>query len=800
MSLNDINNIAFILDGVKNGAYNLYLGAGATHGCINKHNQKFPLGDELKTILSKRYNKSARFLYQMATIIEPKDLNDTFQEVFALKNTSEAIKNLSNFVWKRIFTLNIDDAVENSYENNIYRKQKLISNNFKDTFYLESDLQKLQIIHLHGLIRKPSDGYVFNAKEYIENIKTNNTWLTVFSDLFSSESFIMSGLSLNEQDVNYYLSCRSSVTQKVGQYPSILIDPYPDDYTEKICEKHGFQLIQASFDDFIKYLSEEIKNVPTVYDLVNPTNKVFDNISEKEKIIFFNEFEFVEKNDNTTSQLSSFDLGFEPEMLDIFSEKDIHRSVTDKIINTIISKNKKTYGNLVLLSGKYLNGKSTTALRVLNYFLNKNYYIFRLKSLRGFNVENTINCLQELNGEGILYVDNIAEYIQQVNDILLKCPSIFVIGTERNYRIAHIKRVLEENINEFNCDSLSEDETERLIKKYLSLGKIQNRDVLNNKKLLINHTIGEQVCLILDSYEPIQNKISEYFALEPHQKDLDALLYVGICCYCYKLGINYYIIRSLLPNSYNLNKLFKTESPFKLEFNRDDKDYVLPRNKLYFAQLIEYYLKKDINLVRECYIKIVKKISSSVNRKTIMLRTPESKLLARMLDIDKNVRHFFQNNEQYFMESIKNMCEWNSRYWEQWALSLISTDIDRALSYAKTAVSLELHPYPLTTLSKILFAKMNSVEKNEKTDYCIEALTECLNAMTEEGEKNLQTIHPLLNIINGLNSYRYVFHDNNLLPNDLRHNIYAAIDTYEQELSLSRNEKESINTIKEYLL
>lgn len=798
--MNTIDNEALIIDGIKNGAYNLYLGAGATHSCINKFNENFPLGEGLKNKLALKYNKKARSLYQMATVISEEELNKTFQQEFALKELSNAIKDLPHYVWKRIFTLNIDDAIENAYEGNEKRKQDLLSLNYKDSFYLESNLQKLQIIHLHGIIRKPQEGYVFNAKEYIENIKTNNTWLTVFSDLFSTESFIMSGLSFDEQDVDYYLSSRSITTQKAGQYPSILVEPFPDDYTEKMCEKLGFQLIKATFDEFIDFIFNHLQNPPTVYDLINPTNKVFTDILEQDKIKFFNEFEFVENKGQKTSKLSPFDFGFEPEMLDIYSEKDVHREQTNKIINTIISKNKRTYGNLILLTGKYLNGKTTSALRILNYFLDKDYYVFRLKSLRGFSVENTIKCLQTLKTESILYVDNIAEYIHQVNEILLKCPSIVVIGTERDYRIEHIKRVLIEHVNEFNCDSVSNEETDALINKYLKLGRVQNQKILGNRIILSNHTIGEQVCLILDSYEPIQNKIVDYFGTEKHRQDLEALLYIAICYYCYKSGVNYYIIRSLLPNNYDFHKLFKIDTPFKLEFNRDDNDYILPRNKIYFLQLIEYYLKNNKTLVRDCYVKIVKKLSPSVNRKTIMLHTPESKLLGRMLDVDKNVKYFFHQNVQIFMESIKDMCEWNSRYWEQWALSLTTSDIDTAVAYAKTAVALELHPYPLTTLSKILFIKMNVVKEEEKTAYCIEALEKSLYAMKEEEKRNMQTVHPLLNIINGLSSYKHFFHSNTLLPEAMRRNVFAAIDTYEQEVSLSKSEKDSIHNIKDYLL
>ena len=405
-----------------------------------------------------------------------------------------------------------------------------------------------------------------------------------------------------------------------------------------------------------------------------------------------------------------------------------------------------------------------------------------------------------MNKDCLIYIDNLAEYIHQVNEIIMKCSSVVILGTEREYRIEHIKKILVDSVQVYNCDNVSPEETKMLVQKYLSLGHIRNTTLFQNNETLYKHTIGEQVCLILDSYDPIQKKIPDFFRTDEQKKDLEALLLIAICCFCYKIGVNYFLIGSILPKSYNFNTLFKRDFQFRLEFNQDDRDYVLPRNKLYFMQLIEYFLKTDREMVENCYIQIVKKISPFVNRKTIKMHTPESKLLARMLDVDKNVKHFFLDDIQTFMEEIKPMCEWNSRYWEQWALSLIKTDIDTAVSYAKTAVSLEYHPYPLTTLGKILFQKMNQSSLSEKSIYCTNALSECLCAMKEESKRRMESIHPVLTIITGLNLYMKNFPKNDALSSELCRKVYSALDTYEQEITLSKTEKTSLAKIKEYLL
>lgn len=523
-------NEELILDGIRRGAYNLYLGAGATHECKNSKGNKLPLGEELFEIIKNYFNKNANNLYQITQIVPPEELDTLFRELFSVNKVSQAIAQLPSFVWKRIFTLNIDNAIEFAYEISKDRKQSLETLNFKDNFYIESDISKLQIIHLHGLIKQPDDGYVFNANQYIQNIKDNNTWLAVFSDLFSTDAFIMSGLSLNEPDVDFYLSYRSHISQKPSALsPSILVEPYPNDYTKSVCEKHGLQLVQKTFEDFISYVSSKIGSVPTVYDLKNPKKAIMENIDIKNKFYFFSDFELIENTNDKTSDKTPFDYGFEPSILDIQSDKDIHRNITNKILNKIISIKKRKYGNLILLTGKYLNGKTTIALRVLNHFSKQDYYIFRLKSLRGFDVDNTIKCIENLDKPCIFYIDNLAEFINLAYELIVKNKSVIVIGTERDYRITHIKKVLKDQFFEYNCDQVTENEKELLLKKYHSLGLILNNKILANTKILLNSTIGEQVCIILNHYNPIKNKIEDLLKVDAlPQKDIQVLLAVYI--------------------------------------------------------------------------------------------------------------------------------------------------------------------------------------------------------------------------------------------------------------------------------
>ena len=85
-----------------------------------------------------------------------------------------------------------------------------------------------------------------------------------------------------------------------------------------------------------------------------------------------------------------------------------------------------------------------------------------------------------------------------------------------------------------------------------------------------------------------------------------------------------------------------------------------------------------------------------------MRRSPEARLAGRLFDGDKIVKPLLDSAaEQFYVESQK-LWEWNSRYWEQRALLKADSDLVTALRYAKQAVAIENHPFPLTTLAKLL--------------------------------------------------------------------------------------------------
>ncbi len=135
-----------------------------------------------------------------------------------------------------------------------------------------------------------------------------------------------------------------------------------------------------------------------------------------------------------------------------------------------------------------------------------------------------------------------------------------------------------------------------------------------------------------------------------------------------------------------------------------------------------------------------------------MRRSPEARLVGRLLDADKVVRPLLDAGAEGFYISVQSQWDWNSRYWEQRALLAAETDLDSALQYARHAVAIERHPFPLTTLGKILLMQMDIPSRGVEGLYG-EALATLSAAIESEARRSRITVHPFATLLSGTARY-----------------------------------------------
>jgi hypothetical protein len=148
---------------VTSGGYNLLVGSGISLDSYNGTGAKLAGATALKAELCKLKGVGDSVpLHRVAGLLtEPERLQNL---VVPYSNciAGKSLRPLSNFIWRRAFTFNIDDVLENLYKTSGSRQQDLIPLNFNAAFEPTPNRVELLAIHLHGWVEEPSAGFVFS--------------------------------------------------------------------------------------------------------------------------------------------------------------------------------------------------------------------------------------------------------------------------------------------------------------------------------------------------------------------------------------------------------------------------------------------------------------------------------------------------------------------------------------------------------------------------------------------------------------------------------------------------------------
>ena len=139
--------------------------------------------------------------------------------------------------------------------------------------------------------------------------------------------------------------------------------------------------------------------------------------------------------------------------------------------------------------------------------------------------------------------------------------------------------------------------------------------------------------------------------------------------------------------------------------------------------------------------------------KAIMRRSLEARLAGRLFDADKIVKPLLVEEwPRRSHVSVQKLWEWNSRYWEQRALLQAETDIAMGVQFARHAVAIERHPFPLTTLGKLLLQAMEN-ESSGRAPLFDEAFETLSSAIENAVTLSRISVHPFGSLLSGVSRY-----------------------------------------------
>ena len=703
-----------IIEAIYSGKYYLLVGAGISYGETDHKNRILPGAEALLKEIRAYYNLDdvELGLQQTVDILSDQSFNDKVKiDTFLTDRFSGCTSSWQSLIlrlnWAMIFTLNIDDVLENS--NLGFRK--LRSYVWSDAYKVEKS--SVQIIHIHGYVHhKPNPDFIFSTTQYAGAYEKNRTWHNIFRETFPNNPYIIIGSTLsNEYDLATAIKQLQSRVDNT--LPTILVSPSLNPLVKQSIENKGIVVISATGEDFMQHLYGRYQNLEQSY---KETDRQFD-------FSFSQQFDLI-PNSPKLPKGHDFYSGHEPIIQDIKEDLDAKLENTTLLYKTIAIKYKDRLNSvgdgthLYIIEGQPGSGKSTALLRVVNDLAVSGISCYLFKEPQDTDVDSIIGFCTDKNI--VLAFDNVGSYrssIQEIHSRLLNTPGKhYIIVVDRTASLRAFRAYLASNslYEDFNSvySNILEKDAKRIIEKVSEYGRLDRLldyppekrvKVFVSKKLLVNAMYS------LSYAKPHKDRMmSDFITLNSEIEKIIYVLTSALSSQGFRLPISWLsaytgisqiqidaIIRNI--NSSALRYQTGTESAIEIQSRVFAEDFMDSKNTE-GSEYTEYKIVKFKAL--ESFLTWISKYidSRSPNFHSSYYRSSSRLLSYSLLSKWFN---YDQVNELY--KSLRPYWQDNARFWEQYALlSLTMSDYDHSIAYARQAVKIYTDAFTLNTLGLVL--------------------------------------------------------------------------------------------------
>lgn len=437
--------------GAKNAQGNLPDGKTLAMKILNE----FYSGKDLEELKGKELRK----ICTNVVADEKKDeLQHYLTNLFINAEPGEGHLKFTNYSWSKIYTLNIDDLVENIYK--VQNKGLLVQN----SEYVENKDNLPVLIKLHGDVNHPEIPYIFCDNTYRQNSLSPNCSLESFSNDFFNNDTIFVGTEFDESDILTDLLRNENAGYKDYRYHFFVAPEIKDRILRKKIENNqNYIHIKLTAEKFIE-IASEITNKQSMLSEYEIKLKYANLIKIDDAL----------KTHNHDSKIYS---GATTTYDDVRNDYDInyyeYRSILDTVLN-----NKSS--SVICVFGKPYIGKSTLARRIIyelsikGYFsielkINTVYDFETLKAYLGLIKNNKIAVLCE---EAAMYYSNIKTLIEGYN---FSSKKIIVVTTSN--KTIHLSKCHEINVF-YNYYPLELKEEINNVKAKLIFNKLEEKSRL----------------------------------------------------------------------------------------------------------------------------------------------------------------------------------------------------------------------------------------------------------------------------------------------------------------------------------
>lgn len=459
----------------------LFLGAGFSREAVCKGGI-MPTGAELKDELFEKFvvdkvNEKDKEQIQKYNLRELCDSIDSLldngkaeRESFLTKRLRGVYPNkkgfhklLLKYPWKRIYTVNIDDLVENIYEDG-GKEYRSISSRRE----VPERGEEMELIKLHGCVRNASEGYIFSKKEYntLINQKVNLGLQEFTNELFSSNDIIFIGASMDEPDLEYYLQLYEDMQVKRQKSKIFFIEPEPNYACRQWADRLNAVIIEWNTEQFLEYVSGlNYKPERMEYARLILNRNMIYRLKDDVEI-------FEDTYDSNIYQ------GFSCTWQDVFEHWTFEHGVyfgAQKELEKLLQEPSRN--KCFCIYGSSFSGKSTLLKQLGYYLFAHDYEVLEYKGTY-LNKKIIMNYIKEGDFDKYaILIDNAAYHYPTIEQILKTTYSqkeVLIVCASRTYYHGKKRYYLNGNcVQEYFCeDSIKNDDAEKIY------------NTLNNKNAL----------------------------------------------------------------------------------------------------------------------------------------------------------------------------------------------------------------------------------------------------------------------------------------------------------------------------
>ena len=419
---------------LRSGNPILFTGAGFNYGASHGKGKDIPAGEVLKKHIiedilgyapgTTGYDElKLGSLMDICNLCENNDalrLKDYLTEMFSNCHPSESQKVIASYPWQKIYTTNIDDLLENTYD-----PEKLVVQNMErpKTTQLSG---KTEYVKLHGCVRNQSQPYVFSQKAYVDSMLQSRDYrFNLFGQDIQYNNFIFLGTNYDEIDLDFYLQMYQNSASISGKGNLIFINPSDSLIFKKKLERFGAKLINWKVEDLANFIEQKQLAVCPKKTILPPKNFYYlnENISE------------IKTGEAYRSNLY---LGYEATWKDIVKDWDFENFSLMRQFNNFYDEmhSNNIYHAVFSVIGKAMSGKSIYLKRLGYHLYQEGFLVFEYvgKSFDYFAIINycRINKVDKI----CLLVDNGSFYYGAFKSLLHSLPistELIILSSSRPY-------------------------------------------------------------------------------------------------------------------------------------------------------------------------------------------------------------------------------------------------------------------------------------------------------------------------------------------------------------------------------